>query len=134
MKVRRHLWWLLITGIMLFHLQATAAVLPNTKERIDYWRNNYTELSVADDARVEVARSVFNRVLQAAGNRHGIHPRLHILAQDPVNMSLPISIPDGWIIISKSVLDMCYQQKQGAQDKLAFILAHEVAHLLEDDF
>ena len=133
MKVTGHLW-LLFTGFMFFQLQATAAVLPNTKERIDYWRNNFTELSAKDDARVEVARSVFKRVLQAAGNRHGVHPRLHVLAQDPLNISLPISIPDGWIIISKSVLDMCYQQKQGAEDKLAFILSHEVAHLLEDDF
>jgi len=134
MKVRRHSGWLFLTVILFFQLQATAAVLPNTKERIDYWRNNYSELSVKDDARVEVARSVFKRVLQAAGNRHGIHPRLHILAQDPLNISLPISIPDGWVIISKSVLDMCYQQKRGAEDKLAFILSHEVAHLLEDDF
>ncbi len=134
MTVTVHTWRLLFTGIMFFHLHATAAVLPNPKERIDYWRNNYTELTVQKDARVEVAQSVFNRVLQAAGNRHGIHPRLYILSQDPLNISLPISIPDGWIIISKNVLDMCYQQRQGAEDKLAFILSHEIAHLLDDDF
>jgi len=134
MKVSGHPCWLFFAGFMLFHLQVTAAVLPNPKERIDFWRNNYSELTIKDDSRVEVAQSVFKRVLQAAGNRHGVHPRLHILAQDPLNMALPISIPDGWIIISKSVLDMSYQQKQGAEDRLAFILSHEVAHLLDDDF
>jgi len=134
MKIFGHPGWLFFTGFMWFHLQAAAAVLPNPKERIDYWRNNYSELSANDDSRVAVAQAVFKRVLQAAGNRHGVHPRLIVLAQDPLNMSLPVSIPDGWIIISKSVLDMSYQQSQGAEDRLAFILSHEVAHLLDDDF
>lgn len=119
---------LLVSGVV------SAAQLTNPKERIDYWRNNYQSLNSADDARVDVAHKIFDRVLRAAGSRNGVHPRLHILAKDPLNITLPISIPDGWVILSKGVLDLCYEDKKNSEDKLAFVLAHEIAHLIDDDF
>jgi len=51
-----------------------------------------------------------------------------------LNITLPVSIPDGWVILSRSVLDLCYQHPRAAGDRLAFVLAHEIAHLLDDDF
>jgi tetratricopeptide (TPR) repeat protein len=123
-------------AVLLLLLSAVvgAAQLANPKERIDYWRNNYQSLNSADDNRVNTAHEIFNRVLRAAGSRNGIHPRLHILAKDPLNITLPISIPDGWVIISKGVLDLCFEGKKNGEDKLAFVLAHEIAHLIDDDF
>ena len=113
---------------------AAASLVPDPKERVEYWQSNYTELSAADDKRVAQAQRIFERILNAAGSRHGVHPRLLILKEDPLNITLPVSIPDGWVILSKRVLDMCHKNPRNAQDKLAFVLAHEIAHLLDDDF
>lgn len=127
---------IVLVGVICLVVSAVgqAATVANPKERIDYWRNNYHELASAADPRVATAFKIFERVLSAAGRRSGVHPRLHILAEDPLNISLPISIPDGWIILSKSVLDLCYEDGKKSEDKLAFVLAHEISHLYDDDF
>ncbi|MEJ2181303.1 MAG: hypothetical protein P8Y28_12935, partial [Gammaproteobacteria bacterium] len=54
------------------------------------------------------------RVLQAAGTRYGVIPRLFIIKENPFNVVLPISIPDGWVIVSRQVLDMCYESQKDA--------------------
>ncbi|MGD8572662.1 MAG: tetratricopeptide repeat protein [Gammaproteobacteria bacterium] len=112
----------------------TGFALPNPQERIDYWQQNFTELTPGKDSRVAKARDIFDRVLKAAGNRYGVIPRLHVIKENPFNVVLPISIPDGWIILSQQVLDMCYQNREQGDDRLAFVLSHEIAHLLDDDF
>jgi tetratricopeptide (TPR) repeat protein len=111
-----------------------ASLVPDPKERVEYWRTNYTELSDTTDKRVAQAQQIFERILNAAGSRHGVHPRLLIIKEDPLNISLPVSIPDGWVILSKNVLELCHKNPANAEDKLAFVLAHEIAHLLDDDF
>ncbi|MCI0507235.1 MAG: tetratricopeptide repeat protein [Gammaproteobacteria bacterium] len=121
-------------GYMAILYSGTVAALPNPQERIDYWQQNYNALTDADDPRVGNAQRIFGRILQAAGTRYGVIPRLHIIRENPFNVVLPISIPDGWIILSRQVLDMCYENRQQGDDRLAFVLAHEIAHLLDDDF
>lgn len=113
---------------------SSAFALPNPQERINYWQQNYTELTELDDPRVANAHVIFERVLQAAGTRYGVIPRLFVIKENPFNIVLPVSIPDGWVILSKQVLDMCYEVKNQGDDRLAFVLAHEIAHLLDDDF
>jgi tetratricopeptide (TPR) repeat protein len=128
---------LFISGFLLAVLMsggAQASLVPDPKERVEYWRTNYTELSQAKDKRVAQAQQIFERILNAAGSRHGVHPRLLIIKEDPLNITLPVSIPDGWVILSNSVLDLCHKNPHNAEDKLAFVLAHEIAHLLDDDF
>ena len=110
------------------------SAIPNPKERIDFWQENYTALTKYDDARVTRAYRIFERIVKAAGHRPGVEPRLQIIKEDPHNMALPISIPDGWIILSKKVLDICYRDANKGDARLAFVLAHEIAHQLEDDF
>lgn len=124
------LLFLLLVG----SLQVQASIVPNPKERIEYWRKNFQELTPEKDPRVAKAQKIFSRVLNAAGSRHGVHPRLHIIAEDPFNITLPISIPDGWVVLSKNVLDLCYKEQGTGDDRLAFVMAHEIAHLLDDDF
>ncbi len=106
----------------------------NPKERIDYWRNNYAELTAAEDPQVERAHDIFERVLHAAGRTLGVTPRLFILKRNPLNIALPIAIPDGWVIISKGTLDICYRDPVYGDDRLAFVLAHELAHQIKGDF
>ncbi len=106
----------------------------NPKERIDFWRNNYVELTAVDDPRVERAHDIFDRVLHAAGRTLGVVPRLFILKRNPSGIALPIAIPDGWVIISKGTLDICYRDSVYGDDRLAFVLAHELAHQIKGDF
>jgi tetratricopeptide (TPR) repeat protein len=72
--------------------------------------------------------------VHAAGKRSGVVPRLLIIKNDPWGIALPIALPDGWIILSKGVLDTCYRHGARGDDRLAFVLGHEVAHQLKDDF
>jgi Zn-dependent protease with chaperone function len=113
---------------------ATSTAVANLKERIDYWRNNYEELTGADDPRVDRAHEIFKRIVDAAGKQPGVVPRLFIAKRDPLNVSLPIAIPDGWVILSKGTLDICYRDPGLGDDRLAFVLAHEFAHQLKGDF
>jgi len=134
---RRLLACLLVAGSLANLISsgaAQASLVPDPKERVEYWRKNYTELNPAGDKQVAKAQAIFDRVLNAAGSRHGVHPRLLVIAEDPLNITLPVSIPDGWIIVSKSVLDLCYKNPRNGDDKLAFVLGHEISHLLDDDF
>lgn len=127
--------YILLVFITVFAMVNPArAAIPNPKERIDFWQENYTGLTKYDDARVNRAYRIFKRIVKAAGHRPGVEPRLQIIREDPHNMALPISIPDGWIILSKKVLDICYQDTDKGDARLAFVLAHEIAHQLEDDF
>ena len=124
----------LLLAAVLVASAASAQNLPNPRERVDFWRTNYTELTPEADARAREAQQVFARVVRIAGRRHGVEPQLLIVREDPANVSLPIAIPDGWVVLSRKVLDICYRDPARGRDRLAFVLAHEVSHLLEDDF
>ena len=71
--------------------------------------------------------------MQVAGTRPGKAPRLFIAARDPWDIPLPIALPDGGIILSKGVLEICYRDPAQGDDRLAFVLAHELAHHLNGD-
>ncbi len=110
-------------------LPSVAAESP--KDHIDFWLKNYGELKPESDPRAEKAYDIFSRVLNAAGKRSGVVPRLLIINH---NSLIANAIPDGGIIISKKVLDICYQNQKAGDDRLAFVLGHEIAHQLKDDF
>jgi tetratricopeptide (TPR) repeat protein len=73
-------------------------------------------------------------MLRAAGTRPGVVAHLVILKRDPWGYALPIALPNGGILLSKNVLDFCYQDPTRGDDRLAFVLGHEIAHQLRDDF
>ena len=103
-------------------------------ENIEFWRKNYKELTPAMDKRVDRAQEIFKRLKYAAGVGDEERPSLYILAEDPYQLSLPIAIRDKWVIMSKHVLDICYSDPDTGADKLAFVLGHELAHLLHDSY
>ncbi len=111
----------------------TTSAVAQALEQIEHWRTQYQELKTTDDPRAAKAHAIFQRLVQVAGKRPGIVPRLHIVATTPWDMVLPIAIRDGWIILSRKALERCYQEPQWGDDRLAFILAHELAHQLKDD-
>jgi tetratricopeptide (TPR) repeat protein len=119
---------------LLIVLGCAVTAAAQSRERIEYWRATYDELKAAADPRAAKAQAIFERVVQVAGKRPGVVPRLFITATDPWDIALPIALPDGWIILSKGVLDICYRDPVRGDDRLAFVLAHEIAHQLRDDF
>jgi len=119
--------------LFVFSGNTSYAYVAHPQERITFWRNNFTTLST-EDPHAKKAHTIFKKLVSIAGNRNGINPMLHIVANAPKNIPLPMAIPDGWIIISKNTLDFAYESPSRGDDILAFILAHEIAHQMEDDF
>ena len=91
------------------------------------------ELRTSDDPRAAEAHKSFARLLHATGHRP-IVPRLFITKSAPWDISFPVALSDGWVLLSKKVLDFCYRVPAWGDDRLAFVLAHEIVHLLQDDF
>jgi len=129
---RHTIFWLVL--VITLQITTYSNASENPKNRIDYWQNTYDELLPKDDPRAARAHDIFQRVLNAAGSRPGVMPRLFIVKDDSPTIPLSFAIPDGGIIISKQALDICYQDPKLGDDRLAFILAHEIAHQLKDDF
>ncbi len=118
---------------LIFLAGGVTSAVTQSLNRIAYWRTTYQELKPKDDPRAAKAHAIFERLVQVAGKRPWTVPRLYIIADEPWDMSLPIAIQDGWIILSKGVLERCYRHPKWGDDRLAFILAHELAHQLQDD-
>lgn len=122
------LWVTLLCGLTLRGIGLAA----QPEEQIVHWRTHYGELTPADDPRVTRVRGIFQRLLQAAGKGQA-HPQLLIVKRDPWGVTLPVALPDGWIVLSKGVLDLCYRDPAWGDDRLAFVLGHEIAHQLRGD-
>ncbi len=103
------------------------------KNDIAYWRRHYQVLRPADDARVSRAEMIFQRLIQVTGRRPDVEPKLLIIERDPWDLTLPIALPKGWIVLSRGVLDICYREPDLGDDRLAFVLAHELSHQLSGD-
>ena len=125
------IWWILVVVSLVGLSRQTVAQEQN---RIAYWRTHYRELTPKADARVERAQQIFDQLVQVVGTRRGVIPRLLVLNEDPWGIALPIALPDGWIVLSKGTLSLCYQDAKLGDDRLAFVLGHELAHLVQDHF
>ena len=106
----------------------------NLENRLDYWRSNFAELTAEADPRAAKAHEIFRRLLRVAGKRPGVIPRLFVADGGAPYVSLAFALPDGGVVISRELLDICYEDAGLADDRLAFVLAHEIAHQLKDDF
>ncbi len=125
--------WTLAISLLAARPGVSAAEELNPRERIDFWQRNFTELTADSDPQVDRAQRIFTRLVHIAGRRPGVEPRLHVIRED-ANLALPIAIPDGWVVLSRRVIEFCYRTPKRGDDRLAFVLAHEIAHLLDDDF
>jgi tetratricopeptide (TPR) repeat protein len=130
----RALLSMLLVAMAALSFPLHSAASDSQMESIDYWQRNYDSLRPENDPQAKRAYEIFDRLVRAAGSRPGIVPRLFVAKTEPRNISLPISIPDGSIIISKKTLEICAKDPGLSDDRLAFVLGHELAHLLKDDF
>ncbi|MBI3636099.1 MAG: M48 family metalloprotease [Candidatus Rokubacteria bacterium] len=82
--------------------------------------------TLADDDPMTVrVREVFGRILRAAGQRPGLILELYVLDTTRV---MAESVRGGLVVLSRGFVDLT----RGDDNALAFIIAHEAAHLLRD--
>ena len=132
--VMRVLQLIYLVVLLVLVFPSTSRSSDNQMGTIDFWQRQYEELTPENDSRAKRAHEIFDLLVKTAGSRPGVVPRLFIAKSEPKNVSLPIAIPDGSVIISAKTLDICARNTKAADDRLAFVLGHELAHLLKDDF
>jgi tetratricopeptide (TPR) repeat protein len=100
-----------------------------------YDHDRYVEKGGENDDRVEWAYRVFEKLKRVADKAEARIPRLEII-DTRVGGIYARSLTDGGIIIDPNTLDICYRgvgREQGNR-RLAFILGHELAHLVNKEF
>ncbi len=80
------------------------------------------------------AYQIFERVRRVAEDPVGVTPTLKII--NSKGKPWAIALPDGYIILSRAALDICYRGVDPATGdaRLAFVLGHELSHLTSNDF
>ncbi|MCP5045969.1 MAG: M48 family metalloprotease [bacterium] len=121
----------LFASLMLVNLYA------DKKDMIPYWIDmygDYTQSGKKNDSTVKRTMEIFGKVKSAAEKTDGRMPRLFIINtnREPYAMALP----DGSVIINTRTLVICYSgiNREEGNQRMAFILGHELAHLANKDF
>lgn len=118
-------------GLLQAALLAAMFMSPALGEQtIEFYKRLYGEAE--SSPRVERARKVFDRV-QAAADRSGSrYPEFAVLRG--VEEPLAKALPDGGVVVNQRALAVCYKSKdlKKGDDRLAFVLGHELAHLVID--
>jgi len=122
---------------VLIALIMTCSVFGDNRNNFNWWSYNYEDYSETDgknDPRVQRVFAVFERVKDAADKVVSRRPRLFIIKTRSELFALALA--DGTIIINPKTLDICYTgvEKETGDQRAAFILGHELAHLANNDF
>ncbi|MGF1643194.1 MAG: tetratricopeptide repeat protein [Thiotrichales bacterium] len=104
------------------------------RARADYYIDVYGEVGADQHPQARRAQEIFERVRQTADVPIGLTPRLRVIDSD--GKPWAIALPDGYIILSRGALDVCYRggDIEVGDARLAFVLGHELAHLTGNDF
>jgi Zn-dependent protease with chaperone function len=131
---------ILALAIGLVSVPLASAASP--QESLTFWRSNYDtpdpssspQIAAAhrydtpdpsSSPQIAAAHRVFERLLRVAGSRPGVVPRLLVIEDKSLRV---IALPDGGIVLSTGAIDLCYAAADNTEDRLAFVLAHEIAH------
>lgn len=121
-----------ITSLLGFSSLPSNATTHN--QNYHWCKKHYGELSATEQPLVTRAKAVFKRVAAVADKRAHRPPRLLItpIASEPWAASLG----DGTILLNRHGLERCYQNVDNptGDSRLAFVIGHELAHLVNDDF
>jgi predicted Zn-dependent protease len=105
----------------------------------DWWRRVYGEVPTSDNQSVLKAEMIFFKLWQAAQPAAIQHPRLIVISRKAEKWldSWALTLADGSIVLVESVLDLAFDNSinnsQNSSSRLAFIIAHELAHLVQKD-
>jgi hypothetical protein len=92
----------IVLATLLLMIGSAQAV--SSRDQVAYWQQYYGQTS-PDDPCVRQARIIFDRIVQAAGTPPERVPSLLITQKEPGRGPLALALPDGWIVLSKGVLD-----------------------------
>jgi tetratricopeptide (TPR) repeat protein len=123
--------------IFLLTLPALFNLYSSSKDNAPWWIYNhgdYVKTAGKKDPRVRQAFAVFERLKNATDTSEDRPPRLFII--NTRGEPFAHALPDGGIIINPRTLDICYAgvHSEKGNQRLAFILGHELAHLAHKDF
>ncbi len=123
--------------IVVFLFPFISMAAPNEKGTGEFYIREYGIVSSNQNSAVEQAQLVFRRLLNSSDAKSNHHYRLIVLpksAEDWLNWAM--CLPDGSIILVESLLDLCFENgtypTEKGRARLAFILAHEISHLLDN--
>ena len=123
---------LILMGLWL-SIMLTASVLAGQPgQAVAYYLKRYGQILPEQDPQVALTFRIFGQVRAVADKSSKRLPKLAVVNSqaDP----WAISLPDGYIVLSRQAIKICHQQVQQSEACLAFILGHELAHLANDDF
>ena len=117
-----------------FAVLSGAAVADDPRAHADYYINVFGEVIAEGNAKVSRAHQVFERVRNVAEDPIGFTPKLKVINSE--GQPWAVALPDGYVILSRGALDICYNAVSQARGdaRLAFVLGHELAHLVSRDF
>ncbi|MBU2515733.1 caspase family protein [bacterium] len=121
--------------VLLFPFILNAAT--DEKGTGEFYIREYGILSSNQNPTVEQAQLVFRRLLKSANAKQNNQYRLIILPKSAANwLNWAMCLPDGSVILVENILDLCFENHTKITEKgrarLAFILAHEISHLLDN--
>jgi tetratricopeptide (TPR) repeat protein len=122
---------------VLIALIITYYVFGDNRDKIKWWLyyyGDYSETVGKNDPRMQRVFTVFERVKEVADKVASQRPRLFIIKTR--SEPFAFALPDGSIVIHPKTLDICYTDvdKETGDQRAAFILGHELAHLSNKDF
>lgn len=121
--------------MILLLLQPDFSFGESVKDNASWWVNNYGgALTEEESPLVSKAQEVFLRVFAAADKKMNVEPRLVILRKQGEPWAA--ALKDGTILLSQGALEFCFKgvSESGGLSRLAFVIGHEMAHLLKGDF
>lgn len=138
---RRFRWPFHRLGPLLATLLSMVSVVPmagaqavaDPRSHVQFYIETFGS-SDPQDARVARAERIFDRLRQVADKPSKYRLRLQVV--NSLGDPWAIALPDGYVVLARRALDLIYRDATEAEDdaRLAFVLGHELAHLVKNDF
>ena len=126
--------WLVFLVLLTIQVAGFNAYAADPRTSARFYVDTYGLVDPESDTRVDRAQTIFKRLLRVANRPSDLQPGLRVI--DSEGQPWAIALPDGFVIISRGTLDVCYggAALDVGDTRLALILGHELAHLTHHDF
>ncbi len=120
--------------LSIFMTESSGLDLNDPRAHASFYVDTYGLVDPEKSPLARRAYRIFERVHQVAEDPIGVTPSLKVVNSD--GKPWAIALPDGYIILSRAALEICYQKVDPATGdaRLAFVLGHELSHLTANDF
>ncbi len=98
--------------------------------KVDYWLKKHRQAAHLPECRE--AQEVFETLLAVADKPIDVRPELYVFSDVPFGKVFALS--DGAIVLPLSVIKFCFANPAHGKARLAFILGHELKHVVHRDY